>query len=124
MEPSEIFELIIKADEKLKYSTEQNAAQRRGQAVDLLVQARDAAREAGNEQRDEETEARHGWTSISKLGAADSAPFDGRASSHTRGSRIWTPRVASLRRSSHGTLPGASVAGSRRPARPSAPRRA
>jgi hypothetical protein len=37
MEPSEIFELIIKADEKVKYATEQNAAQRRGQAVELLA---------------------------------------------------------------------------------------
>jgi len=58
MEPSEIFELIIKADEKLKYSTEQNAAQRQGQAVELLVQARDAAREAGNEQLVEQAETR------------------------------------------------------------------
>jgi hypothetical protein len=58
MGPSEIFELIIKADEKLKYSTEQNAAQRRRQAVELLVQARDAAREAGNEQLVEQAETR------------------------------------------------------------------
>jgi hypothetical protein len=58
MEPSEIFELIIKADEKLKYSTEQNATQRRGQAIELLVQARDAAREAGNEQLVEQAETR------------------------------------------------------------------
>jgi len=58
MEPSEIFELIIKADEKLKYATEQNAAQRRGQAVELLVQARDAAREVGNEQLVEQAETR------------------------------------------------------------------
>jgi hypothetical protein len=58
MEPSEIFELIIKADEKLKYATEQNAPQRRGQAVELLVQARDAAREAGNEQLVEQAETR------------------------------------------------------------------
>ena len=58
MEPSEIFELIIKADEKLKYSTEQNAGQRRGQAVELLVRARDAAREAGNEQLVQQAETR------------------------------------------------------------------
>ena len=58
MEPSEIFELIIKADEKLKYSTEQNAAQRQVQAVELLVQARDAAREAGNEQLVQQAETR------------------------------------------------------------------
>jgi len=47
MEPSEIFELIIKADEKLKYSNEANMDLRKQQAVDLLQQARDAAREAG-----------------------------------------------------------------------------
>ena len=47
MDPKDIFELIIKADEKLKYSTDANMAQRREQAIDLLVQARDAARDAG-----------------------------------------------------------------------------
>ena len=58
MDPSEIFELIIKADEKLKYSTEKNAPLRRGQAVELLVQARDAARETGNEQLVQQAETR------------------------------------------------------------------
>ena len=58
MEPSEIFELIIKADEKLKYSTEKNAALRREQAVELLVQARDAARELGNDQLVQQAETR------------------------------------------------------------------
>ena len=58
MEPSEIFELIIKADEKLKYSTEKTAAQRRGQATELLVQARDAAREIGNDQLVRQAETR------------------------------------------------------------------
>ena len=47
MEPKDIFELIIKADEKLKYSNEANMDLRKQQAVDLLQQARDAAREAG-----------------------------------------------------------------------------
>jgi hypothetical protein len=47
VDPKEIFELIIKADEKLKYSTDANMALRRQQAIDLLVQARDAARDAG-----------------------------------------------------------------------------
>jgi hypothetical protein len=47
MDPKEIFELIIKADEKLKYSNEANMDLRKQQAVDLLQQARDAAREAG-----------------------------------------------------------------------------
>jgi hypothetical protein len=58
MEPSEIFELIIKADEKLKYSTEKNATLRRGQAAELLVQARDAAREIGNDQLVHQAETR------------------------------------------------------------------
>jgi hypothetical protein len=39
MEASEIFENILKADEKLKYSTEANSEVRRQQAIDLLRQA-------------------------------------------------------------------------------------
>lgn len=39
MEASEIFENILKADEKLKYSNEANGEQRRRQAIDLLRQA-------------------------------------------------------------------------------------
>lgn len=49
MEPQEIFALIVKADEKLKYATEGNADLRRRQAVELLRRALAAAREAGNE---------------------------------------------------------------------------
>ena len=49
MEPREIFELIIKADEKLKYAHEDNASLRREQARDLLVRARDAAIEIGDD---------------------------------------------------------------------------
>jgi hypothetical protein len=49
MEPQEIFELIVKADEKLKYATAARTDTRRMQAVDLLNQALDAAREIGNE---------------------------------------------------------------------------
>jgi hypothetical protein len=49
MEPNEIFELIIKADERLKYATDAKADLRRGQARELLLQARDAAREIGND---------------------------------------------------------------------------
>ncbi len=48
MEPQEIFELIIKADEKLKYAHEDNAGLRRQQARDLLEQAREAAAAIGN----------------------------------------------------------------------------
>jgi hypothetical protein len=49
MEPQEIFELIIKADEKLKYAHEDNAGLRTQQARDLLAQARAAAVEIGND---------------------------------------------------------------------------
>ena len=45
MEQQEIFELIIKADEKLKYAHEDNAGLRRQQARDLLARAREAATE-------------------------------------------------------------------------------
>jgi hypothetical protein len=58
VDPKEIFELIIKADEKLKYSTDANMAPRRQQAIDLLVQARDAAREAGVEPLVQQAETR------------------------------------------------------------------
>ena len=49
VDPKDIFELIIKADEKLKYATDANSALRADQARALLEQARDAAREIGNE---------------------------------------------------------------------------
>jgi predicted DNA-binding protein len=48
MEPREIFELLIKADEKLKYATDANREIRKGQARELVVQALEAAREVGN----------------------------------------------------------------------------
>ena len=49
MTPDEIFELIVKADERLKYATDANEDQRRAQARDLLEQARDAARDIEND---------------------------------------------------------------------------
>jgi hypothetical protein len=49
VDPKEIFELIVKADEKLKYATSGKQDVRQQQARDLLVQARDAAREIGND---------------------------------------------------------------------------
>lgn len=49
MEPQEIFELIVKADEKLKYATSGNQDVRQSQARDLLVRAREAALEIGND---------------------------------------------------------------------------
>jgi hypothetical protein len=49
MTPDEIFQLIIKADEKLKYATGGNEDLRRGQAADLLREALTEARAIGNE---------------------------------------------------------------------------
>jgi hypothetical protein len=49
VDPKEIFELIVKADEKLKYANDANRELRRQQAVDLLRQAHAAATEAGIE---------------------------------------------------------------------------
>ena len=49
MEPNEIFELIVKADEKLKYATTGQQDVRRNQARELLEQARAAAVEIGND---------------------------------------------------------------------------
>jgi hypothetical protein len=60
MDPKEIFELIIKADEKLKYSNEANMDLRKQQAVELLGQARDAARQIGNDALVQQAETRLG----------------------------------------------------------------
>ena len=49
MDPKEIFELIVKADEKLKYATSGKTDVRKKQARDLLAQARAAAVEIGND---------------------------------------------------------------------------
>ena len=49
MEASEIFELIVKADEKIKYATAARGDQRARQAADLLQQARSEAEAIGNE---------------------------------------------------------------------------
>ena len=58
MDPKEIFELIIKADERVKYSNDANMDQRKQQAIDLLTQARDAAREIGNDALVQQAETR------------------------------------------------------------------
>jgi hypothetical protein len=49
VDPKEIFELIVKADEKLKYARSGTQDVRRRQARDLLEQARAAAVEIGND---------------------------------------------------------------------------
>jgi len=48
VEPSEIWERIVKADEALKYATEDKAEVRRRQAEGLLREALAEARAAGN----------------------------------------------------------------------------
>ena len=58
MDPKEIFDLIIKADEKLKYATDANRELRSSQARTLLEQARDAAREIGNDALVQQAETR------------------------------------------------------------------
>jgi hypothetical protein len=58
MEPNEIFEMIVKADEKLKYAKAGVADTRRDQARDLLQQALDAAREIGNDALVQQAELR------------------------------------------------------------------
>lgn len=49
MTPAEIFELIVKADEKLKYATIGRQDVRQTQARELLERARDEARSIGND---------------------------------------------------------------------------
>lgn len=49
MDADEIFGLIVRADERLKYATDANRDQRREQARDLLLQARNAALDIGND---------------------------------------------------------------------------
>ncbi len=49
MGPAEIFELIVKADEKLKYATAGREDTRRSQARELLMRARQEAAAIGNE---------------------------------------------------------------------------
>ena len=49
MEPNEIFDLIIRADDALKYATEDKVAVRSEQARRLLTQAREEALAIGND---------------------------------------------------------------------------
>jgi hypothetical protein len=68
MEPNEIFELIVSADEKLKYATAAKSDARRQQARDLLTKARDAAREIGNDGLVQQAELR-----LSDLGESETS---------------------------------------------------
>ena len=58
MDPKEIFELIVKADEKLKYATSGKTDVRKQQARDILLQARTAAVEIGNDALVQQAETR------------------------------------------------------------------
>jgi hypothetical protein len=58
VDPKEIFELIVKADEALKYATEEKAAARSRQARTWLLQARDEAAAIGNDGLVEQAEQR------------------------------------------------------------------
>ena len=49
MEPREIFDLIVRADEALKYATDDKAEPRRRRARGFLEQARQEARAIGNQ---------------------------------------------------------------------------
>lgn len=72
METQEIFELIVKADERLKYAHEDNAGVRRRQARDLLVRARAAAVAIGNDRLVDQAETR-----LADLGEDVSGPGNG-----------------------------------------------
>jgi hypothetical protein len=54
VEPGEIWELIVKADERLKYAREDQAELRRGQAEGFLREALSAAREIGHAQLEQQ----------------------------------------------------------------------
>jgi hypothetical protein len=67
MDPKEIFDLIIKADERVKYATDDRGEQRRAQARELLERARTEAETIGNRQLVEQAERR-----LADLDAIDS----------------------------------------------------
>jgi hypothetical protein len=58
MEAQEIFELIVKADEKLKYATAGKQDVRREQARELLAQAKAEAQAIGNDGLVQQAETR------------------------------------------------------------------
>ena len=58
MDANEIFELIVKADERLKYATPAKADARKAQARDMLVQALEEARAIGNDELVRQAEIR------------------------------------------------------------------
>jgi hypothetical protein len=58
MEPAEIFQLIVKADEKIKYASATKGDVRAKQAAELLAQAKLEAQAIGNEALVQQAEVR------------------------------------------------------------------
>lgn len=71
MDPREIFQLIIKADEAVKYATGDKAAARTSRARELLIQARDEAAAIDNPALVEQAEQR--LSDLDRLNASDGA---------------------------------------------------
>jgi hypothetical protein len=69
MEPAKIWELIVKADDLLKYATEDRAAVRREQAAELLRRAASEAEAIGNSALSEQARTR-----LADLGVPDGDP--------------------------------------------------
>jgi hypothetical protein len=77
MEPKDIFELIIKADEKLKYATAAKGDLRAQQAADLLTQAKSEAEAIGNQPLVEQANVRLADLEALLGGAAEGAQDEG-----------------------------------------------
>jgi hypothetical protein len=58
MEPKEIFDLIVRADEALKYATQDKAQPRIHRAREFLARALEEARAIGNQPLIQQAEAR------------------------------------------------------------------
>jgi hypothetical protein len=71
MDPREIFELIVKSDEAIKYATEQKAVAQAHRARGFLMQALDEARAIGNESLVAQAERR--LADLDALGLGDPA---------------------------------------------------
>jgi hypothetical protein len=74
-DPKDIFELIVKADERVKYATPGRADARTTQARDLLGQALEAARAIGNDALVRQAETR--LADLDALESGGPPPADG-----------------------------------------------
>ena len=81
MDPEDIFGLIVRADERLKYATDETRDLRKRQARELLVRALDAARASGNDALAEQGERRLSDLAMPLIvdGAPTLEPADGSA---------------------------------------------